>query len=209
MLLKEIGIRFNGNEVCVESDTYELDDCSIFERILRLTSRSEVLGIEVAEESQNLPFPYLLPKFHKNPVKFRTIVASMNTVTSPVSKKLAVALNLMLSRLKNYCVTIKICTKVNGFWVINSNLPILETLSKLSRQKKLKSVETYDFTTLYTSINHENLLSALEYVFDIGFISSRHRHMVVYSKSAKWTNADYSVGSILNIQKLMEWTSFN
>ena len=58
----------------------------------------------------------------------------------------------------------------NDYFVIDNNEPILDFLNYDNTQKGLKSVSTYDFSTLYTSIPHiqlkDNLRMFVERVFD-------------------------------------------
>ena len=43
----------------------------------------------------NIPFMYAIPKFHKNPTKFRFITSSVNCIT----KEISVFLNILLDKL--------------------------------------------------------------------------------------------------------------
>ena len=207
LICNEIGLSLTNDKVITNSDTYEIVDQPPAHHITRLKKESQTLGIQPDESNLNLAYLYLLPKFHKNPIKFRPIVASTRSVTKELSYKLSIALKLIQNRLKNYCNTITKCTRINPYWIIKNNKPILDTLSKISKQRNAKSINTYDFTTLYTSINHDDLLSALTYIIDLAYKSSRHTNITIYNKSAKWAN---STNSRLSVTKddLMIWTKF-
>jgi hypothetical protein len=204
LLKQEIGYtRINGNEQII-SDVYEQVAGTAADVILKSKNEQSNLGIVVEVQHMSLPYIYFLPKFHKNPVKFRSIVASTNTVTQTLSKKLLLALKVVNFRIKNYCATVEKCTKVNGYWRISNNTPILETLEKISAKRTAKTINTYDFSTLYTSIDHGDLFNALQYIVELAYSSSRHKNIVVYSTSAKWTNSDISTALIVSCNRLME-----
>jgi hypothetical protein len=50
----------------------------------------------------------------------------------------------------------------NDYFVIDDRDPDLDFISHMNTQKGFKSVSTYDFSTLYTSIPHNQLKSNLE-----------------------------------------------
>ena len=68
----------------------------------------------------------------------------------------------MVSRhFKQYCNGIYCKTGVNCFWIIDNSQQVLSALSKINYFSTAKHLDSYDFSTLYTSIPHTSLEEAL------------------------------------------------
>ena len=50
---------------------------------------------------------------------------------------------------------------MNTFWIINNSMEVLTLIDKLNKNRKTKHFDTFDFSTLYTSIPHDILLETL------------------------------------------------
>ena len=70
---------------------------------------------------------------------------------------------------------------------------MIDTLNKLSNQKAVKFVSTYDFATLYTNIPHDKLIKTLNSVIDFAF-KGRAK-----TKCLSMTTAYLTVVNLLNI----------
>ena len=46
-----------------------------------------------------------------------------------------------------------------SFWVIQNNEPVINSINKLNRKGKAKRISAFDFSTLYTEISHDKVLS--------------------------------------------------
>ena len=62
---------------------------------------------------------------------------------------------------KQYCSGIYSKTGVNCYWIIDNSQQVLSALSKINYFSTAKCFDTYDFSTLYTSIPHTSLKHAL------------------------------------------------
>ena len=51
-----------------------------------MSALSKKFNLSVPEESRKLPHIYWLPKLHKNPIKFRFIIAAPECSSKPLSK---------------------------------------------------------------------------------------------------------------------------
>ena len=89
VLLKEIGILGDGSE------TYEKSDRSKEEIVDDNQIYSEKLGYSLSEKEKDLPTMYWIPKMHKNPVKYRFIVASKCCSTKQLSTAVSNAFKLI------------------------------------------------------------------------------------------------------------------
>ncbi len=113
------------------------------------------------ERQRTLPFMYWIPKFHKTPTKFRFIVASFRCTSKPLSAMLTTCLKEVQRMSECYCKRIKLSTGISQMWIADNSSKVLETISQINRNSKAKDIATYDFSTLYTSLPHEALKSAL------------------------------------------------
>ena len=57
----------------------------------------------------------------------------------------------------------------NRFWVIENSSPIIEKLTRINERKKAKDISTYDFSTLYTKLPHDDLIQNLNEIVDFAF----------------------------------------
>jgi len=152
-------LSFNSSTYKCDSKTYELCNKTPNELINITTNRSMVLGVDVPADMRSLPIIYLIPKFHKSPIKFRTIIASKKCTTKTASKFVGACLSKVMTARKNYCKSIETMTGVNTYWIIDNNQPILDSISKLNRRSLAKTIDTSDFTTLYTNLRHTDIVN--------------------------------------------------
>lgn len=98
---------------------------------------------------------YVIPKFHKNPTKFRYITSSVNCIT----KESAILLNSILDKLVN-----KIDKESEFNWIIKNNYKVLESLKQCNDNPGFPGnfmVATFDFSTLYTTLPHDDLIRCI------------------------------------------------
>ena len=148
----------------------EIDTTSTYERVM-VDSQSIVdehikyfndHHIHVPSQCKCLPQFYWLPKLHKQPYGTRFIAASHKCTTKPLSKLLTSCLKLITKHYKQYCNGIFCRTGVNCFWIIDNSQQVLSALCKINYFSVAKQCDTYDYSTLYTSIPHPALKEALE-----------------------------------------------
>ena len=102
-----------------------------------------------------------------------------------ISPKQFSSLNLF----KVECRVLKNYTGINHFFIIDKNKPILDTLNQLSEKEKAKSIETFDFSTLYTMIKHDDLIDNLNWYIEKAFngaLGKGKSYLSVYDREAKW-----------------------
>ena len=64
-------------------------------------------------------------------------------------------------------------TGINRNWIILNNEPILECLTSINDNGKARNFQTYDFSTLYTNLEHADIKVALGQVIKIAFRHSK------------------------------------
>ena len=150
-LVKELGI----NNVNINNPTYiPIDDS--FETTVK--SRNQFItsvGLEMSEEDQNLPYLYWIPKLRKSSYKHRFILGSSKCMTKDLSCLLA----KVLSTIKD-CNTKTSRNGVNSMWILKNSTSLLSSLNQLD-VRTATSVQTFDFSTLYTSVPHDLLKSRI------------------------------------------------
>ena len=155
-LVKELGI----NNVNINNPTYiPIDDS--FETIVKSHNQFITsVGLEISEEDQYLPYLYWTPKLHKSPYKHRFIAGSSKCTTKDLSCLLTKVLSTIKDGLMRYCKTKTSCNGVNNMWILKNSTCLLSSLDQLD-VRTATSVQTLDFSTLYTSIPHDLLKSRI------------------------------------------------
>ena len=151
VLYKELGINSLQN-----SETYTLCNKSpddIIKKHQKFLSRN---GMLITPLHLDLPLIYWIPKLHKSPYKARFIAGSKKCTTKNLSGLLTRALQRVKHQHDLYCQAIYRNTGINRMWILkNSQLLISDLHDK--HIKKVSSISTWDFSTLYTTIPHKQL----------------------------------------------------
>ena len=173
----------------IRTDTYEeLGDTQTI--IEEQTKNYIAAGWCITPENQKLPNIYATVKMHKSPVKFRYIIAAKECVSKPIAKELTKVLKLVLHVLRNYCEKIKRYTGVNRMWITESTCDILADIEQLNTKQKAKSIQTFDFSTLYTMINQQDLKEKLKWAVDKAFAGGTNQWIRVQKDQAKFDKAN-------------------
>ena len=180
VLVSELGL--DNKNSC---PTYEKVNCDANElieedcKILR-----EKFNLSVAQDSKKLPHIYWTPKLHKNPLKFRFIIAAPNCSMKPLSKAITKIFRLFYRQVETYNAKSFFFSQVKTFWVIQNNENVLNSIKRLNKRKCIRSMSTFDFSTLYTKIPHEKLLTVMGHITDFCFQGGSH-DLISFSLSSK------------------------
>ena len=140
------------------------------------------LGIELSDDDKRLPYLYWTPKLHKSPVKHRFIVGSSKCTTKQLSSLLTKILTVIKTGLEKYCSIKTSHTGVNTMWILKNSTNLLSSLSHLGVHRAT-SIQTFDFSTLYTSIPHDLLKSRMNSIINNAFKykngATRYTHIKV------------------------------
>ena len=134
------------------SDTFELGNINC--------NNLKILFIDFMKRfnlipSSKIPFIYCIPKFHKNPVKFRFITSSFDCINKDVSIILNLALDVLFDKIQD---------ESESSWIIKNNCKVLNTFSHCNDNPVLPGnhmVATFDFSTLYTTLPHDDLIRCI------------------------------------------------
>ena len=78
--------------------------------------------------------------------------------------------------------------------MIQNNEDVLKSISKINRRNSAKSINTYDFSTLYTKIPHQKLLEVLNELVDFCFKGGTHELLSLTNSGARWVSKTSKTG---------------
>ena len=131
-----------------------------------------------------------MPKFHKPTAKQRFIASLGNCTTTTLSKVLSSVLNLVLSVLRRKDDVNIIDTGIRRFFVINGYEEVANFLPNIRGfSSTTRPLYTGDFSTMYTTIPHRDLITRLYRCVDeaVAFVASE------YSRTTHASNILFAV----------------
>ena len=178
---KELGI----NTTNISPNSTYIPSTDSFDEILKSNCKFiESVGLEMSEEDNNLPYLYWTPNLHKGPFKHRFIAGSSKCNTKDLSCVLTKMLTTVKDGLIRYNNTKTSRNGVNSIWIAKTSTSLLSSLDQLD-VRTAASVQTYDFSTLYTSVPHnlpESRITALLHnLFKRRDGSNRYAHIKITS----------------------------
>ena len=90
-----------------------------------------------------------------------------------------------------YCNALKRYTGINMFFITDNFQKIASDIQHLNSKTKAKAISTYDFTSLYTKIQHKDLINNLERYIQNAFNGAQKKgkkYLSIYAKSASWVS---------------------
>ena len=157
-------------------------------------------------------FLYWTPKLHKSSVKHCFIAGSSKCTTKQLSSLLTNILTVIKTGLKKYCSVKTRHTEVNNMWILKNSTNLLSSLSHLGVHRAI-SVQTFDFSPLYTFIPHNLLKSHINNIINNAFKhkngTTRYTHIKVGRNKSYFTsdplNGDnkYTVNDICNMTEVL------
>ena len=149
------------------------------------------LGINLSEEDKRLPYLYWTPKLHKSPEKHRFIAVSSKCTAKQLSSLLTKILTVIKTGLEKYCSIKTSHTGVNNMWILKNSTNLLSSLGHLG-VNRATSIQTFDFSTLYTSIPHDLLKSHMNNIVNNAFEhkngATRYTHIKVGRNKSYFTS---------------------
>ena len=124
-------------------------------------------GLTVTTENQELPVLYAIPKMHKKPVKFRFISGARNSSTKQISVMLLNILKFLKNHLINYCKTAESRSFRLLYISVDNSLQVLDHINKY--KINIATANSYDFSTLYTTLPHKTIMANCNYLVDLLF----------------------------------------
>ena len=140
------------------------------------------LRFELSDDDKRLPYQYWTPKLHKSAAKHCFIAGSSKCTTKQLSSLLTKILTGLKTGLEKYCSIKTSHTGVNNMWILKDSTNLLSSLIHLGAHRAT-SIQTFDFSTLYTSIPHDLLKSCMNRIINNAFKykneATRYTHIKV------------------------------
>ena len=92
---------------------------------------------------------------------------------------------VFFKQIETYNAKYRFFSGVNTIWVVQNNKPFTEAIKKLNAKSKGTSVSTFDFSTLYTKIPRDKLISALNSIVDFCFNGGECDYLSINDFGAK------------------------
>ena len=125
---------------------------------------------------------------HKDPVGFRFIIASKECSTKLLSKNVSKVFKLIYNQIENFHDKSTFYSNYKQFWVVQNSFPVVEKMNKINQKNAARSISTFDFSTLYTKIDHKNLIDVLNSLIDFVFRAGSKKYIDFSKSKAFWTN---------------------
>ena len=127
-------------------------------------------NLKAAPDNTKVPTMYWLPKLHKTPYKSRFISASSKCTTTNISILLTSALTHIKTLIVNFCNKCYENSSINYFWSVKNSLDVLDKLK--SAKVPFSTIDSYDFSTLYTTLPHMLIKEKFSYLINWSFKKS-------------------------------------
>ena len=137
------------------------------------------------EDMHKLPPMHWTPKIHKTPTGARFIIGSKLSSLKPLGKAITKIFKVLFHHKRRMCRKLNIYN--NGrkfFWCIDNHQEVIDMLDRINNKNNAQSIATYDFSTLYTKIPHDQLIEALNHIIDSTFNDTDRQFISVGNKRA-------------------------
>ena len=150
------------------SQTFQLTNST--ENQIVINHNLVTTSLQAKPSTLTVPTMYWLPKLHKNPYKFRFISSSSNCSTTKLSILLTSALTTIKSLVINFCNKVYENSGINYFWSVKNSLEVLDKLH--AYVGPFESFQSFDFSTLYTTLPHNLIKMKFNYLIKWAFKKS-------------------------------------
>ena len=204
VLLQELG--FDLNKLEPEGNmTYAIDHRKTEDIISQhCNDLYNLFKIRCKDNNKKVAKLYWLPKLHKVPYKFRFIAGAKQSTTKSLSIKINKGLSVIREHFRRYCEAIYNNSGINCFWSILSSVDFLNKIETL----KVHNIEVFDFSTLYTNLDQNEVKSHIFSLLDLVFNSSTRQYLCIgFEKSflSKIKYRGYDSFTIDSFKKAIEY----
>ena len=175
VILQELGLSRSSTSTYTKIDNESPDDVINRHKV----ELKDQFNLTVDNNMLTLPDIYWTPKLHKNPVKFRFIIASKYCTIKHLSKNISSIFSLFNKQIETYNKKSHYYSGIKSYWIIQNRDPVLEAVNKSVSRKSAKCVSSFDFSTLYTSIPHDKLLEVLGKIIDFVFKGGTRKKIAI------------------------------
>jgi hypothetical protein len=170
---------------CKGNEVYEYVGASKTDILYRHSSLLKRYGYTMEEEDNTLPKIFAIPKLHKNPYKFRFIAGARKSSIKQINVLLFRVLSFFQKHLSNYCRVLGSRGVPNAFWSIDNSLDIIGTLKRIN---EIKDIRAFDFSNMFTALQHRHIYDNLFALVDLCFNNSKKQYLSTTEKKIFWSN---------------------
>ena len=105
-------------------------------------------------------------------------------------------------------------TGVSRNWIIFNNRPIIDALDSIKENGITRNIQTYDFSTIYSNLEHKDIKEALIFTIKLAFRNrkskseSKSKFISVYDKSSNWVSSHRDTAFAFTEAKLIKSVEF-
>ena len=147
-----------------------------------------------------------MPKLLKDPYKFRFIASFRKCATKCLSAILNKGLSVIRSHFAVYCNSIEKNSGYNFFWSVKSSTDFLDKIN--NSDNNVFSVQVFDFSTLYTNLDQQQVISHLFSLFDIVFNPTFRKYLCIGWNKSFFAKKVYDGYNCFDIVKFKEAIQF-
>ena len=195
VLLEELGFDLSSLNP-IGNITYKPENISESEILNKhLKDLLAMFQIKCTDKDIRLPKLFWIPKLHKNPYKFRFIAGARHCTTKTLSINVNRGLKVVRDNFHIYCESIKKNTGYRYFWSVASTQEFLNNISNVN----VHSMQVYDFSTLYTNLEHNDIRNNIFSILDLVFNSSNRKYLCVGYDRSFFAKSQYKNFSCFNV----------
>ena len=172
------------------------------------TFMKEMLNIDSTNKEDVLPHIVFFPKFHKPKFSQRFVVSYASCTVKPIAERLTLGLKAVYSQICSYSRMLFKVTGIKRNWIIDNNEPILDCFNSYVESERARNVQTYDFSTLYTNLRHDEIKLALKDVVDLAFKHSKCPYISIYNSGFAWVKNPRENTFRFNVNTLIDTIDF-
>ena len=204
-LVKELGL--DNCSTPTRNSTYTSCQMSSEDIVNTHDTFMKSLGIELSDNDKRLLYLCWTPMLHKSSVKHCFIAGSSKCTIKQLSSLLTKILTVIKTGLEKYCSIKTSHTGVNNMWILKNSTDLLSSLSHLGVHRAT-SIETFDFSTLYTSIPHDLLKSRINNAFKYKNGATRYTHIKVGRNKSYFTSDPLNSDNKYTANDICKMTEF-
>ena len=186
MIRKELNIDNPGIQ-----RTYQNADVSKLHLIARHKQLCSYYDLSLQSVNEDLPALFATAKLHKSPIKLRYIAGASKSSMKPLSILAHNMLTALKVHFKRYCTVIEARTHEKRYISVNNSRRVVNIIN--ANVKSFQNIKTYDFSTLYTKLPHEDVIKCLFFLVDLLFRNNGKTYLLVNREVTKFgVSAFYS-----------------
>ena len=159
---------------------------------------------ELTTDNRVIPTLWPTLKCHKNPTKFRFIAGARNCTMKQISVDLTKIYTMFKQHFTRYTAMI---TRQRGYsysWSVKNSI---EVIKKTTKTKRNNILTISDFSTLYTSFEHNTIIKCMTFLIELLFKHANKKYIAIGS-SAYFHNSEANNRQKLSIHDILELTHY-